>query len=218
VQQHRHSRDFILVSALQDSNPPRHERALLAFAILAAMIAAASIARVPMLSAALVAAGLMLASRCTTGPAARRSIDWQVLTVIGASISVGHALETTGAAAAVAGSWIDLAGGNPLLALGAVYLITMVLTEFITNSAAAALVFPLAAATAAALDVSFRPFIIAIMMAASASFATPIGYQTNLMVYGPGGYRFTDYVRIGLPLNLLLWLTSMLLIPRVWPF
>jgi di/tricarboxylate transporter len=79
-------------------------------------------------------------------------------------------------------------------------------------------VFPLAAATAAALDVSFRPFIIAIMMAASASFATPIGYQTNLMVYGPGGYRFTDYVRIGLPLNLLLWLTSMLLIPRVWPF
>lgn len=218
VEHNRHSRDFILVSAVRGSSPPRHERAALATLILAGMVAAASVARVPMLIAALVAAGFMLLARCTTGPIARRSIDWQVLVVIGAAISVGTALERTGAAAAIAGSWLELAGDRPLLALAAIYGITILLTEFITNTAAAALVFPLAAAAASALGVDFRPFVIAIMMAASASFATPIGYQTNLMVYGPGGYRFADYLRMGLPLNLLMWLTAIVIIPRVWAF
>ena len=218
VQRNRDSRDFILVSPLRDSSPPRHDRAAIAVLILAGLVAAVSIARVPMLTAALVAAGLMLLARCTTGPIARRSIDWQVLVVIGAAISAGTALERTGAAAALADAWLELGGGSPMLALVGVYGITVLLTEFITNSAAAALVFPLAAAAASALGVDFRPFVIAIMMAASASFATPVGYQTNLMVYGPGGYHFSDYIRIGLPLNLLLWLTAMLIIPRVWPF
>jgi di/tricarboxylate transporter len=218
VERNRDSRDFILVSPLVDSSPPRHERAAIAVIILAAMVAAVSIAGVPMLSAALVAGGLMLLARCTTGPLARRSIDWQVLVVIGASIALSTALERTGAAASLAGSWLSVGGSDPRLTLAAVYGITAVLTALITNAAAAALIFPLAAAAASALGVDFRPFVIAIMMAASASFVTPIGYQTNLMVYGPGGYHFSDYVRIGLPLNLLLWLAAMLVIPRVWPF
>jgi di/tricarboxylate transporter len=218
VERNRDSRDFILVSPLVDSSPPRHERAAFAVIILAAMVAAVSIAGVPMLSAALVAGGLMLLARCTTGPLARRSIDWQVLVVIGASIALSTALERTGAAASLAGSWLSVGGSDPRLTLAAIYGITAVLTALITNAAAAALVFPLAAAAASALGVDFRPFVIAIMMAASASFVTPIGYQTNLMVYGPGGYHFSDYVRIGLPLNLLLWLAAMLVIPQVWPF
>jgi di/tricarboxylate transporter len=171
-----------------------------------------------MVVAALVAAGLMLATRCTTGPIARRSVDWQVLTVIAASLALGAALEKTGVAGQLAHAWIGLAGDNAWLALAAVYFVTSVLTNFITNNAAAVLVFPIAAAAAFSLDVSFRPFVIAIMMAASASFATPIGYQTNLMVYGPGGYRATDYLRVGLPLNLLLGLVTVLLVPRIWPF
>jgi len=138
--------------------------------------------------------------------------------VIGASFGLGSSLEVTGAAEHLARGWLSLAGQGPWLALAAVYLVTMVFTEFITNNAAAVLVFPIAQATAGALGVSFWPFVVAIMMAASASFATPIGYQTNLMVYGPGGYRFTDYLRFGLPLNLLLAAVSILTIPTFWPF
>jgi di/tricarboxylate transporter len=218
VELHRRSRDFFLVSAIQGSSPPRHERAAIAFAILAGMVAAVSLGGVPMLVAGLVAAGLMLTTGCTTGTLARRSIDWQVLTVIAASIALGTALETTGAATSIAGAWLSMAGDNALFALAVVYFLTALLSAFITNNGAAVLVFPLAAATAGALGVSPRPFVIAIMMAASAAFATPIGYQTNLMVYGPGGYRFSDYLRIGLPLTVVLAIVSLLIVPRVWPF
>jgi di/tricarboxylate transporter len=218
VERNRRSRDFFLISAVQGSSPPRHERAVIALAILAGMVVAVSVVGVPMLVAGLVAAGLMLILRCTTGPIARRSIDWQVLTVIAASIALGTALETTGAAASIAGAWLSVAGDSPLPALAVVYILTSLLSAFITNNGAAVLVFPLAAATASALAVSPRPFVIAIMMAASASFATPIGYQTNLMVYGPGGYRFSDYLRIGLPLTAILAAVALLVVPRVWPF
>jgi di/tricarboxylate transporter len=218
VEQHRRSRDFFLVSAVQGSRPPRHERSFVSIVILAGMVAAVSLGGVPMLVAALAAAGLMLMARCTTGPLARRSVDWQVLTVIAAAIGLGNALESTGAAAAVASGWLSIVGDSPLLALAAVYVLTSVLSAFITNNGAAVLLFPFAIATAATLGVSDRPFVIAIMMAASASFATPIGYQTNLMVYGPGGYRFSDYLRLGVPLTVLLAAVSLIVVPRVWPF
>jgi di/tricarboxylate transporter len=102
--------------------------------------------------------------------------------------------------------------------LAAVYLTTMIFTELITNNAAAVLVFPIAVASAGSLGVSPMPFAMAVMMAASAGFATPIGYQTSLMVYGPGGYRFTDYLRFGVPLDLVLLLVCVVLIPMVWSF
>ncbi|MGB8329504.1 MAG: SLC13 family permease [Polyangiales bacterium] len=217
LEQQRHSRDFLLVSEIQGASPPRHERAAFAIVILLGMVVLAA-TFADMLVAALLAAGLMVATRCTTSARARASIDWSVLAVIGASFGLGTSLEVTGAAAHLADSWLSLAGEQPWFALAAVYLVTMVFTEFITNNAAAVLVFPIAQATAEALGVSFWPFVVAIMMAASASFATPIGYQTNLMVYGPGGYRFTDYVRFGLPLNLLLAAVTICLIPLFWPF
>jgi di/tricarboxylate transporter len=216
--QQRNSRDFLLVSEVQGAALPRHERAWLATVILALMIGLAVSRLLSMFEAALLAAGLMLVTRCTRASSARASIDWSVLIVIGASLGIGRALETSGAASAIAESALDWLGANPWLALVAVYAVTSFFTELITNSAAAVLIFPIAQATATKLDVSLWPFVFVIMMAASASFATPIGYQTNLMVYGPGGYRFTDYVRFGLPLNVLLGVVAVLLAPIFWPF
>jgi di/tricarboxylate transporter len=113
---------------------------------------------------------------------------------------------------------LDIGGDNPWVALAVVYGLTTLFTEIITNNAAVALLFPIVMATADKLGVNPMPFIIAIMIAASASFATPLGYQTNLMVYGPGGYRFSDYLRIGIPLNLLMWIITVSLAPLIWPF
>lgn len=218
AQQHAGSRDFLLVSALDTAPLPRHERAFVALGILALMVASVAMGWLDMLSGALLAAGAMLVTRCSDANAARRAIDWPVLIVIGASLALGRALQDSGAALYLARGWLALAGDSPWLTLAAVYVLTSLMTEVVTNNAAAALVFPLAVASAEALQVSPTPFVIAIMMAASASFATPVGYQTNLMVYGPGGYRFTDFLRIGVPMNLLMGVVAIGVIPRVWPF
>ncbi|HEX7008558.1 MAG TPA: SLC13 family permease [Phycisphaeraceae bacterium] len=218
AQQQRNSRDFFLVSRVEDSTPPRHEKAWLALAILGVMVAMATIGWMSMLGAALLAAALMILTRCCTSSEARRSVDWPVLIVIGAAFGLGEALEQTGAAATVADVLIGVAGTTPWVVLAVVYAVTMLFTSFITNNAAAVLIFPIAYAVAGELGVSFMPFAITIMMAASNSFTTPIGYQTNLMVYGPGGYRFTDYIRIGLPLNLLVMAITVILTPMIWPF
>lgn len=140
-----------------------------------------------------------------------------VLVVIAASLALGISLENTGAAEFVAHQLIALAGGNPFLTLAMVYLVTMLLTEMITNNAAAVLVFSVAMSAAEQLGVDFKPFAMCIMMAASACFSTPIGYQTNLMVMAPGGYRFSDYPRVGIPLNLLMWCVTVPIAAWVWP-
>jgi di/tricarboxylate transporter len=145
-------------------------------------------------------------------------VDWQVLLVIAASFGIGNALEKSGAAGMVAGGLVDLAGDNPWAALALFFVATSLFTNLITNNAAAVLMFPIALAVAARLDVSVIPFAIVIMKAASASFATPIGYQTNLMVMGPGGYNFADYLRLGVPLTLLSGVLTVLIAPLVWPF
>ena len=218
AEQHRNSRDFYLVSRIDDSAPPRHDRAATALAILAAMVTAAAFGWLSILNAAMLAAAGMMATRCCSPSAALRAVDWQVLLAIGSAFGLGAALEKSGAATTVATSLLGLAGGDALVALAVVYALTMIFTELITNNAAAVLVFPIALQSARQLGVDATPFVIAIMMAASASFSTPIGYQTNLMVYGPGGYRFSDFQRIGIPLNLLLFAVSILLIPRIWAF
>ena len=216
--QQRNSRDFFLVSQVEDSNPRRHSHALMASGLLIGMVAIVVVQPELMLNAALLAAGLMLLTGCCSVATARRSINLQVLLVIAASIGIGHAMQNTGIAGAIARSLIAMAGQKPLLVLAVVYVITLLFTETLTNVAAAVLVFPIAIATADNLGVNFMPFVIVIMVAASASFATPLGYQTNLMVYGPGGYRFSDYLRIGLPLDVLIGCTAILIIPLVWPF
>lgn len=218
AQQHRDSRDFFLVSAIEDSTPRRHERALLALVILTGMVVLAASGAVSMLVAAILAAALMVLTRCCGLAEARNAIDWPVLIVIGAALGLGQGIEQSGAAEVLAGSVLGAAGGNPYGALIAVYVVTWLLTEILTNNAAVALMFPIAISAAQQLEVDLLPFVMVLMIAGSASFATPIGYQTNLMVYGPGGYHFTDYARIGIPMTLLVGLTALLLAPQVWPF
>ena len=218
VEQHRNNNDFYLVSRIQDATPPRHEKAWPAGIIVLAMVVAAASGIATMLQAAIAAAAAMLVLRCVSEETARRKVDWQLLLAIAASFGLGHALETTGAAAAVATLVLSGAGGNPVVALIAVYGLSALLSGFITHNAAAVMVFPIAMATADSLGVNYMPFIIAIMVSASASFFTPIGYQTNLMVYGAGGYTLRDFVRVGLPLTILIWVVTVIVTPIFWPF
>jgi len=216
VDQQRNSRDFFLVSRLEGSRPPRHEKAYVSLAILGAMVALAAMGWLSMLEAGMLAAGAMLITRCVTGAEARDSVEWSVLIVIAAALGLGAAIEKTGLASAVAGTLIRAAGNNPWLALAAIYGVTMVFTELLTNNAAAALMFPFAVATATDLQANPVPFVMIVMVAASCGFATPIGYQTNTMVYGVGGYRFLDYTRVGGPLNLILMVVTTLAIAWLW--
>jgi di/tricarboxylate transporter len=218
VQLQNNNRDFLLVHPLQGAAVPRHDRAWLAVGVLIIMVSLATLGWLSMLEAAFLAGGLMLLTQCTNAASARASIDWSVLLVIGASLGLGNALQVSGAAQAIAGSGLQLVGEQPWLALLVIYSITSIMTEVVTNNAAAVLMFPIAQSAAEAMGVSLWPFIGVLMLAASASFATPIGYQTNMMVYGPGGYRFSDYLRIGIPLNIIVGLMTVALAPLIWPF
>jgi di/tricarboxylate transporter len=218
VLQQRNSRDFLVVSQLGDQHPLSHERAPIALAIVAAMVIVVATGLLTMLEAALLAAGAMIMTRCTAGRIARRAPDWQVLVVIATSFGIGAALQKTGAAELLAGSLIGLAQGLPWPALALVFTTTALLTALATNNVAAVLVFPIAMDAARLMDVSPLPFLITIMVGASASFATPIGYQTNLMVFNIGGYRFGDFLRIGVPLTVLVGIITVALAPVIWPF
>lgn len=222
IERNRNSRHFFLISRVENSTPIRHEQAYIAIGIMLAMIAVVTAEWLTMLQAAMIASGLMLVARCCTSNEARRTVDWPILIAIAASLALGAAMEKTGLAKQLADSVLQLAsdapGGTPWRTLAAIYGVTTLLTSLISHSAAAAIVFPIAHATATTLGVNFHPFVMAIMMAASASLATPMSYQTNLMVMNAGGYRFMDYVRIGLPLNLVLWATSVVIIPWAYPF
>lgn len=212
----RESRDFFLVSTVERGVVRRHERAWLAILILLSMVILAAGTEIKIMTAAMVAAIAMIGFRCCTTREARRSVDWSVLIVIGAAIGIGAAMDKSGAATSIATGLIDLAAGNKLMTLVCIYLATMFCTELITNNAAAVLMFPIAMQTATSLDCNTTPFVITVMIAASASFLTPFGYQTNLMVYGVGGYRAIDYLRFGLPLSLIVFLVTMIVVPWNW--
>ncbi len=212
----RHSRDFLLLRPLEGGVQPHYERAWIAWLVLAGLIAAVTTRVVPLAPASVAAAVVMVATRCVDLHTARRSIDLEVLLVIGAAFGIGAALTHTGGASALAQPLLHLAEGSPLGLLAAIYAITAILSSFISNNAAAVLVFPLAYSAALRVGEPFLPYAFAIAMAASASFATPIGYQTNLMVYGAGGYRFLDFVRFGLPLNIIAGAVSILVINGLW--
>ena len=218
VEQYRFRRDFLLVSALNDSTPPDFRKASTALGILALMVLASASGLLPIMEAAFLAAGGMIVSGCLTASRARRSVDLPVLVVIAASFALGNAMTVTGAADWIVGGLLGIGNLSPWQVLVLVYLLTVMFTELITNNAAAVLMFPIALALAQKLDVSVLPFAVAVMFAASASFITPLGYQTNLMVYGPGRYKFSDYLKIGVPLSLIAGAVSVTLIPMVWSF
>ncbi len=221
AQRMRNSGDFFLVSSIENSAPPRHDQSLFAVLILCAMISVVTMGWLDMATAAILAGAGMIVIRCCTGSEARQSIDLRVLTTIGASFGIARAMKLSGAAEFLAKQLVDgsqFLGQHPWFGLAAIYLATMVLTELITNNAAAQLMFPIAIKAASMLDVNPMPFAMAVLMASSAGFAMPMGYQCNLMVFGPGGYRFTDYLRIGIPLDLLYFAVVVTIIPLVWTF
>jgi di/tricarboxylate transporter len=218
IERHRQSRDFLLISQVNGAARPIHEKAWLAWSILLGVVALASLGVMSMMNAAMLGAALVMITGCCTVGAAKRGLDTQVLLTIAASFGLGAALESSGAAGTLAGLALGLADGNPWLLLIGTYALVALLTELVTNNAAAVIIFPIVMASAESLGVSPMPFVVAVMFAASASFLTPIGYQTNLMVYGPGGYRFSDYLRVGGLLNLLVAAVALTLIPRFWPF
>lgn len=219
VQAHYNNADFYLVSGLDAARPVRRQRSALSLGLLGVLIILLVTGFLPVVVSALLIAGLMVLFGCVSGGEARRQVRWDVLLAIGAALAIGEALGSSGAAEGIAQYVSSLTGPwGPVAALAAIYLLTMILTEVMTNSAAAALVFPMALSVATQLGVDPRPLVMAVIFGASFGFASPIGYQTHMMIFGPGGYRFSDFVRVGLPLDLLLWGLVTLLVPIIWPF
>lgn len=213
----RNSPDFYLVSEIPGSTPPRHDRAWLAAGVFLTMVVLAATRVLPIALGAFVAGGMLIATRCISGAGARRSIQLHVLVVIGAGLGIASAIEKTGAGAAIAGLLVEHSQSlGPVAILATIYVVTNVMSELLHHNASVALMFPIAVAAAGQVGVDPRPFAIAVALGASCAFASPVSYQTHLMVYGPGGYRYTDFIRVGVPLNILCAVIAIALIPRIW--
>lgn len=222
IEMQRDRNDFFLVSRVKAVTPVRHEKAWVSLAILFGVVLGGALepwTGLGTLPFALAGAAAVVLTGCASMDQARKSIDWSVLFAIGAALIIAKTLGTTGAAQGLASALLGAVGGlGPTAALGAIYFATLLLTELLTNNAAAALAFPIAHATAESLGVSTMPFAVAVCLAASCGFATPTGYQTHLMVYGAGGYRFADFLRMGIGLDLICMVVAVVLIPLVMGF
>ena len=209
--------DFLMVTSMEGTPPAVSKKAWIVGLVMLMVCGAAGLSLLPMLQASLLGVILLIVFGVLTAAEARAAVDLDTILVIAAAFALGTAMEKSGRAAALANG-LSLAGGSSsvhLTLLGLV-LATLVTTEMVTNNAAAALMFPIAVASAEQLGLDPRPFAVAIAIAASNSFLTPIGYQTNIMVYGPGGYRFTDYLRAGFPLTLVTVAATVLLVPLIY--
>jgi di/tricarboxylate transporter len=173
----------------------------------------------PIAGLAMIGTVVVILTGCVSAELAYKTIDWRILLLIFGMLGVGTAMQNTGAAMLLAGhvvGWVDQLG--PVFILAAVYLLTSILTEMMTNNAVAIILTPIVISLATTLGYEPRPFIVAIMLGASASFATPIGYQTNTFVYAAGGYKFNDFLKIGVPMNIIMLIVATAVIPIFWPF
>ncbi len=210
-------RVFLVVSR---AGIPRFDwpKASKALAIVVSVVVIAATGLLPIVAAAATGALMMVLSGCISTEEAYGAIEWNVLFLLAGMLSLGAAMEKTGASTMLASGMIEGVGGlGPLALLAAFFGATMLLTEVMSNNATVALLLPIAITTAQAIDVNPRAFMFAVVFAASSSFMTPVGYQTNTMIYGPGQYRFKDFARVGAPLNLIFWVLGTLLIPWFWP-
>lgn len=198
---------------------PKTGKALLSVAIVSAAIAIAALGILPIVASSILGCIALVATRCIGNDQAYQSVDWRVIVLLAGVIPLGVAMQKSGLAQLLADTTVHSVGSfGPLATLAAVYTLTAVLTAIMSNNATAVLITPIAYTAAISLGVSPAPFLVAVLFAASTSFATPIGYQTNTMVYSAGNYRFTDYMRIGIPLNILFLFLALYLIPRFFPF
>jgi di/tricarboxylate transporter len=214
----RNDGNFVIVS---DVNIPKYRTAkiLPALSIVAGIILTATFEIFPIMVSAIAGVVLLIATKCIRLEEAYEAVDWKVIFLLGGIISLGVALEKTGAALLLSDTMISLLGDfGPVAIVAALFLITALLTGIMSNNATAVLLAPIAIAAATTMGVNPRPFLIAVTFAASSSFITPVGYQTNTMIYGVGQYRFSDFLKVGTPLNLLFWIIASFLIPVLFPF
>ena len=211
-------KDFYLVAPRKPQKRKKLTRkAPIALVILALMVFAFATQIIPLVTAAMAAALAMIVTRCIRGAEARLSINFSVLAIIGAALGIGQAVQASGLADSVAKSIIYVSSGiHPLAVIGIIYLVTNLLTELITNQAAAILMIPIGIVVSQDLGFDLEAIAVTISIAASASFVTPFGYQTNLMVMAAGGYRFTDYTRVGLPVSIIVMAMTILMVYTVW--
>lgn len=197
----------------------RTHKLITALAIVAGVVGAAALHLVPIVVSAVAGCVLLVLTGCLTMQEVYNAVEWRIIVLLAGVLALGVALEKTGAALLLS-KWLIATVGvwGPVAMVSALYLATSLLTETMSNNATAALLAPIAIAAAQSMNLDPRPFLMAIAFAASASFMTPVGYQTNTLIYGPGRYTFADFVRVGTPLNILFWILATLLIPVFWPF
>ncbi len=217
LEQQRNRRDFYLVSEIESASPLARERAPIALLLVAGMLAASGSGLVSVYTASLLAALLTVASGCCSASVARRAIDWEVVLVIGGALALGKAMENSGLSSLLGGAIAALVGSSPTATLAALFLASAVLAGVVTAKASVVLMLPVALAIAEQLNLALMPLVVIVMLASATAVATPIGYPTNLMVMGPGGYRFSDYLRLGGPLTLFVGGLGVLLVPLFWP-
>jgi di/tricarboxylate transporter len=229
METYRNSREFYLVSSVAEAEPRRLDRLYVAGAL--GLLLIGWLLAIPFLETINVPIALrdppvvillialaMILTRCLPAAQARDSVDWSLLLTVGAAIGIGEAMENSGAAKSLAMSIVGIVGQDPWVLLVTIYVMTVLFTEMLSNAAVAAMMYKIAIDIAQNADANPRTFIFAVTLAASLSFISPIGYQTNLMVMGPGGYRPSDYLRAGAPLSILVGIVALLLLPVLWPF
>ncbi len=209
---------FSMVRRLTGARVKRYDRAVYAMLITIAMVAVVAMGWMTMLNAALLASGAMILTGCMTFRNAGNSLEFKTLIIIASAIGLEAAVTGSGLSAKIADLLGIIGGDNPYTALTVVFIGCILMDTMITNVASAVFMFPIAMAMAGNLGVNGMPFAITVMVGASYSFISPMGYQTNLMVFGPGGYKFTDFVKIGIPMTVVVGIITIILTPMVWPF
>ena len=222
IQSLAQSNDFILIGEVEVSLK-KHRFWWISIFVLFGAVLLAALGIIPIVKGALLGVIILLAFGVIKPTEAYRAISWQVIILLAALIPLGHVINTSGTATWLGESLFNFmkifpADLQPFVMVSMIYLITTILTEVSSNAATAILMTPIALVVSTKLGLDPKPFVFSICFAASASFITPIGYQTNLMVYGPGGYKFTDYIKVGLPLAVILWIVATIFIPMFWPF
>jgi di/tricarboxylate transporter len=209
---------FLIVSEVGFPEFKKHKMSLVVFTIIS-IIVLASLNVIPIMVAALAGSIFLIVTGCISMEEAYKAIDWKVIFLLAGAMSLGVALDVSGAAWLLSGFLISgLGAWGPIAIVSALYLITSLMTETMSNNASAVLLAPIAIAAAVTMEVDPRPLLMAITFAASSSFMTPIGYQTNTMIYGTGNYKFMDFVKVGAPLNIIFWLIATFMIPVFYPF
>lgn len=214
----RRNPNVVVVTEREEESASRR-RAPLALLIMAAVIVVSGLGWMPIVISALIGCVAMVVTRCLEPEEAYEAVDWRIIVLLAGVLPLGIALQQSGAAQVLADNTLGrMAGLDPVLVLAVVYLLALVLSELMSNAAAAVLLVPIAVSAATGMGFSPTPFLVAVTFAASTSFSTPVGYQTNTMVYSIGGYKFTDFMKVGIPLNLIFWVIGIVMIPMIWPF